>query len=97
MGSWQGPIYSGYGWHLVFIDAVVPRRVPVFEEVESEVKKAWLDEQEAKAWDKAYREMRAKYTVVLPAVPDNASLSGGTSLPPKGNPSPSDLANGILQ
>jgi peptidyl-prolyl cis-trans isomerase C len=23
-GSWQGPIGSGYGWHLVWVDTVVP-------------------------------------------------------------------------
>jgi PPIC-type PPIASE domain len=26
-GSWQGPIESGYGWHLIFIDSITPRRV----------------------------------------------------------------------
>ena len=33
-GSWQGPIQSGLGWHLVFIDNDGPGRVPAFEEVE---------------------------------------------------------------
>ncbi|HEV2716271.1 MAG TPA: peptidylprolyl isomerase, partial [Terriglobales bacterium] len=44
-GSWQGPIESGYGWHLVFVDTVIPGRIPAFEEVESEVKIAWLGDQ----------------------------------------------------
>ena len=26
-GAWQGPIQSGYGWHLVFVDAIEPGRV----------------------------------------------------------------------
>ena len=34
-GSWQGPIESGFGWHLVFVDTVIPGRVPAFEEIES--------------------------------------------------------------
>ena len=72
-GSWQGPIESGLGWHLVFIDTVVPGRVPEFEEVEPEVKTAWLGEQKALAWQKAYKDMRAKYTVLLPALPDAAA------------------------
>ena len=46
-GSWQGPIESGFGWHLVFVDTVIPGRIPAFEEVESEVKTAWLGEQKA--------------------------------------------------
>ncbi len=69
-GSWQGPIESGYGWHLVFVDTVIPGRVPVFEEVEPDVKTAWLGEQKARAWQKTYEEMRAKYTVLLPAPPE---------------------------
>jgi hypothetical protein len=69
-GSWQGPIESGFGWHLVFVDTVIPGRVPDFEEIEPDVKTAWLGEQKAQAWQKAYAEMRAKYTVLLPAPPD---------------------------
>ena len=44
-GSWQGPIESGYGWHLVFVDTVIPGRIPAFEEMEPDVKTAWLGEQ----------------------------------------------------
>jgi peptidyl-prolyl cis-trans isomerase C len=79
--TWQGPIESGFGWHLVFVDTVVPGRIPAFDEVEPEVKKAWLEEQKALAWDKTYREMRASYTVLLPAPPDGIAASGGTISP----------------
>lgn len=50
-GSWQGPIESGFGWHLVFVDTVIPGRVPAFEEIERDVKTAWLAEQKVWAWD----------------------------------------------
>jgi hypothetical protein len=72
-GSWQGPIESGFGWHLVFVDTVVPGRVPAFEEVEPDVKTAWLGEQKALAWEKAYKDMRANYTVLLPAPPGSSA------------------------
>jgi len=72
-GSWQGPVESGFGWHLVFVDTLIPGRVPAFEEVESDVRTAWLGEQKALAWEKAYREMRAKYTVLLPAPPESSA------------------------
>jgi hypothetical protein len=78
-GSWQGPIESGFGWHLVFVDTMIAGRVPAFEEVEPEVKTAWLAEQKAQAWEKAYKEMRAKYTVLLPAPP----ASGGKGAVPR--------------
>jgi peptidyl-prolyl cis-trans isomerase C len=68
-GSWRGPIESGFGWHLVYVDTVIPGRVPALSEVESDVKAAWLGEQKTVAWQKAYQEMRAKYTVRLPAPP----------------------------
>jgi peptidyl-prolyl cis-trans isomerase C len=78
-GSWQGPVESGFGWHLVFVDTLIPGRVPAFEEVEAGVKKAWLAEQKAQAWQKAYQDMRAKYMVLLPAPAESASASSGTS------------------
>jgi peptidyl-prolyl cis-trans isomerase C len=74
-GSWQGPIESGYGWHLVFVDTVIPGRIPAFEEMEPDVKTAWLGEQKATAWQKAYAEMRAKYTVLLPAPSDKEAAA----------------------
>ena len=68
-GSWQGPIESGFGWHLVFVDTAIPGRVPSFEEVEPDIRTAWLGEQKAQAWEKAYKAMRANYTVLLPGPP----------------------------
>ncbi len=87
-GAWQGPIESGFGWHLVFVDSFVPGRVPAFAEVEPDVKATWLVEQKSIAWDKAYREMRAKYTVLLPAFPENASGSPAVPPSPGGSPPP---------
>jgi peptidyl-prolyl cis-trans isomerase C len=78
-GSWQGPLESGFGWHLVFVDTLIPGRMPALEEVEADVKQAWLAEQKAHAWEKAYRDMRARYTVALPASAENASASDDTS------------------
>ena len=77
-GSWQGPIESGFGWHLVFVDTVIPGRVPAFEEIEPDVRQAWLADQKAKAQNKAYEDMRAKYTVLMPAPPPE-----GAQPPPK--------------
>jgi peptidyl-prolyl cis-trans isomerase C len=81
-GSWQGPIESGFGWHLVFVDTVIPGRSPAFEEIEGDVKTAWLGEQKSLAWEKAYKEMRAKYTVLLPAPPDK-TVARATTAPRK--------------
>lgn len=68
-GAWQGPIESGYGWHLVFVDSLTPGRVPEFEEVETDVKAAWVADQRAEFKRKAYEAMRARYEIVLPTEP----------------------------
>jgi hypothetical protein len=88
-GSWQGPVESGYGWHLVFVDTVIPGRIPAFEEIEPDVKTAWLGEQKSEAWRKAYAEMRAKYSVYLPGPLDKQAASAPVPPPKKQVPAPS--------
>ena len=88
-GSWQGPVESGYGWHLVYIDTVIPGRIPAFEEMEPDVKTAWLAEQKSTAWQKAYKKMRDKYTLLLPAPPENGAAQPPAPPKPKQVPAPS--------
>ena len=87
-GSWQGPIASGFGWHLVFVDTAIPGRVPPFEEIEPDVKTAWLAEQKTLAWQKAYKDMRTKYTVLLPGPPVGADLASTPAAPVPSGGSP---------
>ena len=86
-GSWQGPIESGYGWHLVYVDTVIPGRIPAFEEMEPDVKTAWLANQKQQAWQKAYADMRAKYTLLLPNPGDQPAANAPPK--PKQVPTPS--------
>lgn len=65
-GAWAGPIESGFGWHLVFIEALTPGHVPEFAETEAEVKAEWVASQRAELKERAYAALRAKYEVVLP-------------------------------
>ncbi len=76
-GAWSGPVQSGFGWHLVYVDTVVPGRVPAFEEIEAEVQQAWLAEQKAQASSKAYQDLRANYRVLLPVPKDEAAAAAG--------------------
>jgi parvulin-like peptidyl-prolyl isomerase len=82
-GVWAGPIESGYGWHLVFIDSIIPGRIPGFEEVEPDVHTAWLAAQKQQAWQDAYARMRARYTVLLPAAPPPGAASAAPAEPPR--------------
>jgi parvulin-like peptidyl-prolyl isomerase len=65
-GAWRGPVESGFGWHLVYVDSVLPGGVAAFEEVEADVRRDWLNERKAQAWSETYAALRAKYTVRLP-------------------------------
>jgi peptidyl-prolyl cis-trans isomerase C len=80
-GSWQGPIESGFGWHLVFVEWITPGRAPALEEVEPDVKTAWLAEQKQRAWKEAYDAMRAKYTVMMQAPPDTTQSTAAATTP----------------
>lgn len=64
--SWQGPIESRFGWHLVWIESLTPGRIPAFEEVEPEVKNEWLAEQRAAARRQVFEAMKARYEIILP-------------------------------
>jgi peptidyl-prolyl cis-trans isomerase C len=79
--AWQGPVQSGYGWHLVFVDAIEPSRAPAFEEVEPDVKAAWLDQKQAEMKRTAFAAMRERYTVVVPPV--EAVDLGSLRIPPE--------------
>jgi peptidyl-prolyl cis-trans isomerase C len=70
--KWQGPIESGLGWHLVWVESITPGRVPAFEEVEARVKSEWSDEQRAEAKRKMFDRMKDRYQITLPeAAPAN--------------------------
>jgi peptidyl-prolyl cis-trans isomerase C len=80
-GAWRGPIESGYGWHLVWVDSLTPSRVPAFEEVEAEAKTEWMANQRDETRRRAYEAMRSRYEVVLPAPTRlNASAGGAPSV-----------------
>jgi peptidyl-prolyl cis-trans isomerase C len=70
-GWWHGPIESGFGWHLIWVDSMTPARVPAFEEVEPEVRSEWVAEQRAEFKRQAFEAMRARYEVVLPEAGSN--------------------------
>ena len=85
--TWSDPIESGYGWHLVWVDSITPERVPAFEDVETDVRREWIESQRAEIRERAFAALRARYEVVLPEVPDTpalSSLQGPDAQPPEG-------------
>jgi peptidyl-prolyl cis-trans isomerase C len=78
--SWQGPIESGLGWHLIWIESITPERVPAFEEVEDEVKEAWTADWRDEVKRKAYATMRQQYEIALPQAPPNSLTAAPSDL-----------------
>lgn len=65
-GRWLGPIRSGYGWHLVFVDTLEAGRTAPFETVADAALSAYLEERYREIRERAYDEMLSRYTIVMP-------------------------------
>ncbi len=80
-GAWTGPIESGYGWHVVFVESLTPERIPMYEEVEADVKAAWIEDHRDEVRSRMYETMRARYEVVLPATSARDSGAAAAARP----------------
>ena len=63
--TWQGPIQSGFGWHLVRLRGREAGATPEFEAVRDDVEKAWRTATIAERKAKAYDLLREAYTVEI--------------------------------
>lgn len=72
VGTWQGPVRSGYGLHLVRVSERIPGRPAKLSEARAAVERDWEHERRVKAVDVYYRNALKKYQVVVTAdVPEN--------------------------
>ncbi len=72
-GKWSGPIASGFGIHLVFIEERVEGRVPELVEVRDAVQREWTSQRSKKSVDGLYERLAQNYTIeVEPLVDANA-------------------------
>lgn len=65
VGTWQGPVKSGYGLHLVKIDKKSPRRIGTLEELSSEIKRDFRTDTQKKAVNDFYKTLEDQYTVTI--------------------------------
>lgn len=61
--TWQGPIPSGFGWHLVRLRARETGKVPPLAEVRDRVEADWRNATIAERRERAYRVLRDAYRV----------------------------------
>jgi len=76
-GSWQGPIVSGFGLHLVYISERIEGSVPELDEVRETVLREWSAEARKKANEAFYEMLRERYTVTIvrPVTTDSSQVA----------------------
>jgi hypothetical protein len=68
-GSWEGPLESNYGLHLVRIDEREPETAPPLANVREAVLRDLLNERRKQELDAQYAKLRARYTIVVELPP----------------------------
>ncbi len=64
-GQWHGPILSGFGVHLVYVQEIIPASIPPFTTVRDQVKVQWLEEQRKSLNKKFYDKLINNYDIVI--------------------------------
>ncbi len=71
VGSWQGPIESGYGAHLVYVAKHMDSHLPALTEVRDQVRREYLDAKRRQATDKFYQALLSRYRVRIEPPEEN--------------------------
>lgn len=64
-GSWQGPIESGFGLHLVRIDERINGELPILNDVREMVTRDWASEKRKQTNEAFYESLRKRYKVTV--------------------------------
>lgn len=71
-GIWHGPVYSGYGVHLVYVHAHDAAPPPDFESVRERVREDWLAGERKALDEKFQEELLGRYRIVIEQQPETA-------------------------
>jgi hypothetical protein len=67
IGSWSGPVASGYGAHLVRVNRRTPGRQATLPEARAAVERDWENDRRTRASEAYYQDALRKYDVVIDA------------------------------
>jgi hypothetical protein len=77
-GSWQGPVVSGFGLHLVHVSERLDGRAPALAEVRDAVVREWSAAKQKQTNEEFYEMLRKRYTVtVMKPGTENVSQMAG--------------------
>ena len=62
-GRWAGPVESGFGLHLVYIEQRTEGRVAALDEVREAVQREWFGQRRREALDGLYERLAQDYTI----------------------------------
>lgn len=65
LGSWEGPIPSSYGLHLVYLAEWVKGTVPPLDQVRDAVQREWAAQQRKDFSDAFYARLRKRYIITV--------------------------------
>jgi peptidyl-prolyl cis-trans isomerase C len=64
-GDWTGPFRSDFGLHVVRLRSRSDARLPPYDEIAARVAEEYAAQRRREANERAYREMRARYDIVI--------------------------------
>ena len=63
--EWYGPVLSGFGVHLVFVETRVDAAAPELDAVRAAVTRDWTEQQRSSANEAVYQKLRERYRIVI--------------------------------
>ena len=64
-GRWHGPVLSGYGPHLVYVDGVFQDPAPTLAQVEERLRQDWVNDNREKITGQYFDQLLARYEVIV--------------------------------
>jgi hypothetical protein len=62
---WSGPVRSGYGMHLVYVQAWQPERMPELPDVRAQVAREWADARRRDSNEQFYQNLMKRYAITI--------------------------------
>ena len=73
VGTWEGPVASGYGLHLVQLNSRTEATTPPFEVIRDLAKREWQHERRIEAGEALFEKLKSRYSITV----EGAGASSG--------------------